>query len=401
MSGERTALSRIDASVPDVNNRLITLLIYFAFAVYGAEITAIGPLLLSMSETFRISLGEVGSIFVVGGIGFVLVVFLGGFLADRVGKRAIILIGMATMSLSLIGMGLSGSFLLLMGAFFVLNLGAGFLESAIGGLVVDLNPHRQTASLNVLHSFFGGGALVGPLVAGVILSGGGSWRLVFGVFGVALLAFLVVTAIPRFPNNVQGERVDWSKAGILLRSRVVQISMLGILIYVAAEMAISTWAHPYITNSFGSTAMVASISVSLFWAGIAIGRAGSVWLARLLRPERIVVLSALVFSVGAVILVISPNLTIALAAIFLAGLGAAPVYPTIMAIACSHFPGLSGTVTGLITTATGFGILIGPSTIGRIADASSFVVGILVCVAVMLLLVPLYFGRSDKNDGQS
>jgi fucose permease len=303
----------------------------------------------------------------------------------------VLLAGIVGAAIGLAGQGLAATFALLLIAAFAVNLGNGLLESSVGGLVADLHSERRTTALNLLHSFFGWGALLGPLVgAALILTA--DWRTVYLALAVGFLCLLAyVLALRRhFPQASVEEPVHWREIGPLLRSRTVQLGTVGIFLYVAGELSLSAWGVPYLQEVRGHSTLVASAGVSIFWATIAGGRTASAWLSAHLRPERLLQASAALGAIGTLILLIAPGLVLSLVGFALAGLGAAAIYPTIMAISTSRFPRLSGTVTGLITTATGLGMLIGPTLVGRLGDALGLERALYSVVAAMLAIVILY-----------
>lgn len=357
--------------------------------MYGGSFTAAGPTIPSIAATFGLTLGTAGSVFAIGGAGFVLVVFLGGYAADVFGKRGVLAGGLVVAALGFLTQGLAPSFAALLVGTLAVYVGSGLLESALGGLIVDLHPTRRTSALNLLHSSFGWGALLGPLFAGALLITVG-WRWVYLSLGFAFAVAAVLVARQRYPDATAGEPVRRHRIGPLLRNRVIQLAVLGILLYVAAELSLSTWGFPYLESVRGYPTMLASLGVSLFWAGIALGRALSAWLSVHTSARALVQISAAVFAVGAGLLLLAPSAELSLAAMAVAGLGAAALYPTIMAMACAQFPRLSGTVTGVVSTATGAGMLIGPPSVGILGDALGLERSLLAVVVAMAVVVAVY-----------
>lgn len=380
-----------EAVVAQAGKRQLTFAAYATFAVYGAAMNAVGPTLAPIARDFGVSLGTTGSLFGVGGIGFLLVVFVAGYLSDRIGKRAVLLAGILGAMVGLAGQGLAATFAVLLVAALAANVGNGLLESSVGGLVVDLHSERRTPALNLLHAFFGVGAFFGPLIGGalVLLA---DWRAVYFAFAFGFLCLLlyVLTLRRYFPQPSPDEPIHWRETGPLLRSRTIQLGTAGIFLYVAGELSLSAWGVPYLSEVRGHSTLVASFGVALFWLTIAAGRAASAWISAYVSPERLLQGSAALSALGTLLLLVAPGLGPSLLGFALAGLGAAPIYPTIMALSTARFPRLSGTVTGLITTATGLGIIVGPMLVGMLGD----VLGLeraLYSVVVFMLAIALLF----------
>lgn len=378
-----------DTAESGVDVGLLTAVAYATFAVYGAMVTATGPTLPGLAREFHLSLGQAGTMYAAGGVGFVLVVFLAGYASDALGKQRVMVAGLVAAAVGGLGIGLAPTFEVVLGAAFVQNLGYGLLESSVGALVADVHAARRTAALNVLHSFFGGGALVGPLFAGAMIVSVG-WRWAYLGLAIGFLAMVPLVARRRFPRLPRGEAIHWREVGDLLRSPLVQVAGAGILLYVAGELSLSAWGGPYLEAFRGFPTLVASLGVAVFWAAIAAGRWASSRLSARVSAVRIIQGSAVLCALGAGAVMLATTPFFALAGMAIAGLGAAAIYPTVMALACARFPRRTGTVTGLITTATALGSLLGPAAVGRLGDALGLQQALLAVVVAMLLLAGLY-----------
>jgi MFS family permease len=70
--------------------------------LFAMVLTVISPLLLEISKTYSLNLAESGWVFTMSFLGFVLFVFFGGIIADVIGKKRLIAISLAGLSLSLL-----------------------------------------------------------------------------------------------------------------------------------------------------------------------------------------------------------------------------------------------------------------------------------------------------------
>jgi fucose permease len=92
--------------------------------------------------------------------------------------------------------------------------------------------------------------------------------------------------------------------------------------------------------------------------------------------------------VGFLVYWLSGNFALALAGLFVTGLGVASLYPLILSLAIETAPELSALATTRASLASGLAILALPLTLGRVADA----VGIRSAYAVMLVVLVALFG---------
>lgn len=101
----------------------INYLIYSIMFLFAMVLTILSPLLPEISKTYSLSLAETGTIFTANFFGFVLFIIIGGILADRLGKKQVLLISMAGFTVSLLLLPLAPNFfwafvaVILMGGF--------------------------------------------------------------------------------------------------------------------------------------------------------------------------------------------------------------------------------------------------------------------------------------------
>src|SRR5262245_14701675 len=124
-----------------------------------------------------------------GGVYFTPV--LGGFIADRwIGQRNAVVIGALTMSAGHIAMAFDRSFLV---ALMLLVVGSGFLKGNISAQVGALYPPddeaRRTRGFAIFSTAINIGAVIGPLVCGVLAQRYG-WHAGFGAAAVLMLVGL-------------------------------------------------------------------------------------------------------------------------------------------------------------------------------------------------------------------
>lgn len=141
----------------------------------------------------------------------------GGRLADIVGPRRIVLLGLAVFTLASLGAGLAATGTLVVAARVAQGIGAALMSPAALSAVVRLFEGEELHRALGLWSALGGvGAAVGVLVGGVLTAGPG-WPWVFLVnvpVGAALLIALPLL-LPPLPAAASGARLDLVGAALV------------------------------------------------------------------------------------------------------------------------------------------------------------------------------------------
>jgi fucose permease len=159
--------------------------------------------------------------------------------------------------------------------------------------------------------------------------------------------------------------------------------LTAIFAYVMAEVGLATWVSSYLLRVRGVALNTGSYLLSGFYFWFTMSRLTAPWWVTRLGAGRALA-AALAVSVLAVAWLLLP-LPGPAVALCLAGLGFAPVFPTITALASDLFRDQAGRVLGLLFSAAGVGSLWTNLFIGGVAQrfgiAASIVV-VLVCLLV-------------------
>lgn len=144
------------------------------------------------------------------------VVPIAGQLGDRLGRRALLLAGLAVFVAGSLLAGLAGSMPALVGFRALQGLGAGALTANAYAVLGDLYPPSQLGRYNgIVSGVYGLASVVGPVVGGLITDGVG-WRWTF-LINVPLCALAVVPLAAYVPRRAGGRRdAATDYAGIVL-----------------------------------------------------------------------------------------------------------------------------------------------------------------------------------------
>ena len=175
----------------------------------GLEVTLVGSLsgVLGSKDGLSLSEQQITAAATVYLAGAVCGALLFGHLTDRLGRKRLFLITLATYSLATIGSAFSTN-LLLFGFFrFFTGLGIGGEYAAINSAVDELIPSKVRGTVDlIVNATFWVGASIGSLAALYLLSRHGppqwlGWRLAFGIGGTLGLGVLFLRlAVPESPR---------------------------------------------------------------------------------------------------------------------------------------------------------------------------------------------------------
>ncbi len=168
--------------------------------------------------------------------------------------------------------------------------------------------------------------------------------------------------------------------------------VVGIFIYVGAEVCISTQVPTYLKDKFEFDLKTwAIVGTAIFALGILVGRfLGSVVL-RWMSPAKFLLATVLVMIVGVAGLLLAPVQEMAIVSIIVAGLGCANIFPLVFSITVNHMPQRTNEIAGLMVTAIVGGAIL-PPLMGLLADAAKSVsMGFLVPLLCGVYLLVLAF----------
>ena len=168
----------------------------------GFDTTAIGYVAPSLAAEWHLTKGALGPVFSAGLFGLMIGALLFGPLADRIGRRKIIIFSTLAFGIGTLATAFVQDVNTLLAIRFLTGLGLGGAMPNAIALTSEFSPHRRRATM-VMVMFCGfsvGAALGGFLAAGLIPHFG--WRSVFVVGGAAPLLLVPVLAL-KLPESVR------------------------------------------------------------------------------------------------------------------------------------------------------------------------------------------------------
>ena len=258
--------------------------------------------------------------------------------------------------------------------------------------------------MNWLHGCWGLGASIGPLIMGWALASAAGW--VDGYRSIACLqlvlavVFLFTLALwkrePALAQDTAATHGETS-ASAAVPPWAAWLAPSLYLMYATVEVGTGLWAASILVEKRGLAPQVAGTWVSCFYAAIMTGRFALGFIATRLGNRRLVrgglalaMLGATLFAVPGLV----PALT--LAGLVLLGLGAAPIYPSLMHETTRRFDAdTARRVVGRQVAFASVGAAIGPAALGLLG-AHVGLGAIMPVVLLALLVLALMVWCLDK-----
>ncbi len=268
----------------------IFALTYVTYAVYYLTrlnfSLALPSIAMELGYT-KLTLGVIGGAF---SISYAIGQFVNGQLAENIGAKRMILMGLAlTAAMNLI-FGYTDLFILMVVAWSI----NGYAQSTGWPSVVKIISRRFRSALGTVGGFFGSCFLVGNMVAwsllGLIMANYG-WRATFLippviVLMVAAVFYLGVEDRPSGGNDARGGRVSFSLQRIALSKTLITVAAAYTLLQFVRS-GFTLWAPSYLFETYDLPVDVTGYGVTVIPLGGIVGSVISGWLSdrrRLRRP---------------------------------------------------------------------------------------------------------------------
>lgn len=330
------------------------------------------------------------AIFSGGGAGFLIGSLSFGWLARRFGLKRLagggLAIWIAFMALFVIWR-VPGP---LYAASLLAGLGLSLLDLASGMSISLIYREKQAGMLNLLHGFFGVGALSGSLVAAGLVALFGTWRAPLLVVAALLLLFcLLFLRLPplQIPQPEAGRR----GLGPLPGDPLVWIATLALGAAVAAEIGMVIWLPTYLQEIKRLGEASSALGLTLFFVGFTATRLAATWLVGWAGPVRSVVALGLVGMVGLGALLLLPAGWYPVA--LLAGSGIAIAFATCVGLVATRYPDRVNQVYAVMYSCGGLAGIVTPPLMGWLGERLTLQVAMWVPLAgylVVALLIYLY-----------
>jgi len=356
----------------NTNVTLIKWLTFLMFTMFAMTTDAVGVIIPEVMKQFDLSMTAAGLMHYAPMIAIALAGILLGFLADKLGRKKTIIIGLALFALNSYLFIVGNTFAFFLSLMVISGLAIGVFKTAALALIGDItkSTSEHTSTMNAVEGFFGVGAIVGPFIVSYLLSKGIDWKWLYVIAATLCILLILIALLVKYPTTQKTTEDPINLKGTLTMMKdpyAIGFSM-GAFLYVAVECAIYVWMPTLIADYNGSFVFVATYSLSIFFILRAAGRFIGAWLmAHFNWAFILTIFSLLILScfLGSVI----GGINTAVILLPISGLFMSVIYPTINSKGISCFPKAKhGSVAGVILFFTAAGAALGPLAMGAVSD---------------------------------
>jgi fucose permease len=316
---------------------------------FGIVLTVLGAVLPGIVEKFGIDKAQAGSLFLLMTFGILAASLVFGPMVDRYGYKGMLLLATFLIAAGLEAMAFANGMMALRVAILMIGFGGGIVNGGTNALVADISSEAKGANLQLLGVFFGIGAVGVPFLLATMGGSFASQSLIAIVGGLVLIPFLVI-AVTWFPAPKQPQGFPIAAVGRLIRDPVLLLVGTMLFLESGMEITVGGWTSTFVNEELAVPARTALIVLSLYWAGMMLARLALGTVLRGVSPIRALFSCLGVGFVGALVLLMTHDVTLASVGVFMLGIGFAATFPTVLGIVGERYAELSGTAFSMVIT---------------------------------------------------
>jgi fucose permease len=369
----------------------------------GIAFVIIGAISEELKGALGVTNAEIGSLAFALFLTSMIVQLFIGPLVDKFGHKPLAIAGFLVLALSMLLIARASAFQTAFLASILLGVGA-MCVNTVGNTLIPVvlfqgkDPARAS---NFGNAFFGLGLVVTPLLFSLLAGAG--YRTSLYVLAALLVAFLLVALATAFPRVSTG--YQFSMAFKLLANPAVVVAALALVCYISLESSMNTWSKPYMTELLGGASQPGAVAragliLSLFGVAMMVGRFLTSMIKNLTAIGVKLIAGAAVLAVVAILLMmVTSSASVATAAVMLAGLVFAPIFPTIVGVTFAKFePRLYGSIFGIIFAVGLLGGTFVPQIVGSFSVGATVQQSLTIVagMAVALFVISLCLNVGSK-----
>ncbi|MGH3149446.1 MAG: MFS transporter, partial [Streptosporangiaceae bacterium] len=321
------------------------------FGVLGFHVGVWAVQLAPLSAGLGLDPASLGAAVTVAAAAGLVTLLAGGTLADRIGRRPVLVIGFAGTGTAFVLMALAGSFATLIPAVVLYGLAVSFIDLGANTIGSAYEQTHAVTAMTGLHAWFSAGALTGAISSAAILSTGISYRGVYlalaAVMAAGLLGALLAAmpappvAAPQplrddaTPGPRPAEPKVWQIPAVLFAIALISVTFFG-------DGALESFLSTFLQTTLAGGVLISGFGIGSYHFASLLGRLTATAALRRFGERRVVLAAGLLAAGGLLAAVTAPGAAGAIGGLLLVGFAIAPVVPTTLSLAGRSAPGRSG-----------------------------------------------------------
>ena len=374
--------------IPKLILVLTALLFCYGFMVGGQQL-----ILGNVCEQFGIGVVGIGTMVAVLHVASMLTPGIMGAVADRVGKKKILVFFSVFYGIGCLVAGIAPVLAVFTVSMLMIGAGYSVCESLTSAVCVEIDIENGARYINFTQCLLSVGAIIAPIIMGNLPQlPFESWRLLYILCGVPLVVIGTILSRMEFPA-AQITNESKTSARTLWLSAIFLSMIVTMFLYVGLESGFGYFVE-ILFDLKTSGSQLGAYGISAYWAGMAFSRfVYSLWAY---RPRRTVRLSLVAAAITFISLVVFKSGWLCVALCALVGFTYGPVWTTIVAGAAERFPDHKASATGLMSAACGLSGIIYPMFMGILVETLDVRIGFMILAATAALGAVLAFSLKNK-----
>ncbi|KAF4502943.1 tetracycline resistance [Fusarium agapanthi] len=340
---------------------------FWSLLTSGANDAAYGALIPYLEEYYNLSYIIVSLVFLSPFVGYILAAVLNNTLHRRIGQRGIGITCGICHILAYIIIAVHPPYPVLVLAYCLAGFGNGISDAAWNAWIGNLD--RANETLGFLHTFYGVGGVISPLIATNMIA---KADLPWYTFYYVMAFWPNGPEVYRQTMDASNEDNQGMKEALfkLPFARVTWLYAAFLLCYVGVEVSVGGWIVQFMIRVRKTENYPAGMTSMGFWLGLAVGRAILGFVTPLLGVKVAVSLYLPVAMALQLIFWLIPSFYVSAVTVALQGFFLGPLFPAVVVATTKMLPKhLHVSTIGFAAAFGGSGAAILPFAVGAIAQA--------------------------------
>ena len=372
------------------NSLSLILPVMFGFLAMGF-IDMIGLVTNNVRADFNMSDGLVNTISLSCYLWFLLLSIPVGMALTKWGRKKMVLLSLAIHVVALLLPYLYYGFASVLVAFSLIGIGNTILQVAMNPLVTDVvNSERVTSTITFGQATKAFGSIVAPFIAMWTAVSLGKWQLLFPIYaGLSLLGLVWLWLTPIEEQVQEQKKTGFKDTLVLLKDKDILAFFWGIVVLVAADVAVNMTLPRLMTDQFGLSTEKANLCNSLYFLARTVAAFAGGALLLKVSDKKFFAAGCWMALLGLVLLAVfgKVGLVPALVAVCIFGIGYANLFGIVFSFAMRSKPDKTNEVSALLIVGLIGGAIL-PPVLGWLRDISgSQIAAVLAIVVVWLYML--------------